>query len=184
MWGMIPSNIFDPFVGNFLVKKVQGYLCSLIGDLLNKSIRRNVERCSYVIPSFETFVIVLKEISPFENYFLNVEVQLESHCDEHTLLIGIEVLKAFLIETILDLQFYLLHFEESMFLLICENMKKKNSTDLRTNHFKGGADGMTRDKHENMESFQGSITSFQGPVARCRARMIEEETRKNKFGKF
>ncbi|KAI5653359.1 hypothetical protein M9H77_30546 [Catharanthus roseus] len=28
----------------------------------------------------------------------------------------------------------------------------------RTNPFKGGADDMTRDRHENMESFQGSVT--------------------------
>ncbi|KAI5652955.1 hypothetical protein M9H77_30142 [Catharanthus roseus] len=74
IWGMIPSYFLDPFVGNFYVKKVEGYLCSLIRDLLNKSIRRNIERCSYMIPSFETFVIALKGISPFKNHFLNVEV--------------------------------------------------------------------------------------------------------------
>ncbi|KAI5672663.1 hypothetical protein M9H77_13027 [Catharanthus roseus] len=62
MWGMIPNYFLDPFVGKFLVKKVEGYLCSLIGDILNKSIRRNVERCSYMMPFFETFVIALMEL--------------------------------------------------------------------------------------------------------------------------
>ncbi|KAI5667910.1 hypothetical protein M9H77_17763 [Catharanthus roseus] len=55
MWGMIRSYFLDQFVGNFLVKKGEGYLCSLIGDLLNKSIRRNIERYSYMIRYFETF---------------------------------------------------------------------------------------------------------------------------------
>ncbi|KAI5667897.1 hypothetical protein M9H77_17750 [Catharanthus roseus] len=63
MWGMIPSNFLDLYVGKFIVKKVKGYLCSLIGDLLDKSIRRNVERCSYMIPFFETFVITFKELA-------------------------------------------------------------------------------------------------------------------------
>ncbi|KAI5675997.1 hypothetical protein M9H77_06947 [Catharanthus roseus] len=264
VWGMIP-NFLDSFVGKFLVKKVQGYLYSLIEDLLDKSIRRIVETYCYMISSFETFVITLKGISPFKIHFLNVEVQLESHCDDHKLLIGIEVLKAFLIETILDLQFHHLHFKESMFFLIFENKKKdgfgvlkvchrvfvetilrkdflelllknlvekhlcyfkpfieilckdifldgllvpnKNSfvismkhefsgtslifqkvleeicTDSRTNPFKGGADGMTRDKQENMESFQGSVTNFKGPVIRSRARKIEKETQRHKFGR-
>ncbi|KAI5667127.1 hypothetical protein M9H77_16980 [Catharanthus roseus] len=134
MKGMIPSDFLVLFVRNFLFKKVEGYLCSLIGDLLNKSIRRNVEKCAYMVPSFETFAIALKEISPFENHFLNVDVQLESRCDDHKLLIGIEVSKDFLIETILGLQFYLLHFEESMFLLICENKKKSGFGVLKVFH--------------------------------------------------
>ncbi|KAI5662718.1 hypothetical protein M9H77_22041 [Catharanthus roseus] len=45
--------------------------------------------------------------------------------------------------------------------------------DSRTNPFKEGVDGMTRDKHENKENFQGSITSFQGLATRSRARKIE-----------
>ncbi|KAI5663240.1 hypothetical protein M9H77_22563 [Catharanthus roseus] len=56
-------------------------------------------------------------------------------------------------------------------------------TNSRTNLFKGEADGMTQDKHENMGSFKGSVTSFQGPVIRSRARKIEEETQRNKFGR-
>ncbi|KAI5652872.1 hypothetical protein M9H77_30059 [Catharanthus roseus] len=48
--------------------------------------------------------------------------------------------------------------------------------DSRTIPFKGGVDGMTRDRHENMESFQGS-------VMRSRAWDIEEETQRNKFGR-
>ncbi|KAI5677525.1 hypothetical protein M9H77_08475 [Catharanthus roseus] len=99
MWGMIP-NFLDSFVGKFLVKKVEGYLCSLIEDLLDKSIRRIVETYSYKISSFETFVIALKGIGPFENNFLNVNVQLGDPCDDHKFLIGLEVLKAFLIEKI------------------------------------------------------------------------------------
>ncbi|KAI5681714.1 hypothetical protein M9H77_02942 [Catharanthus roseus] len=90
MWGMIPSYFLDLFVGNFLLKKVEGYLCSLIGDLLNKFIRRNY--------------------------------------------------------------------------------------DSRTNPFKGGADGMTRDRHENIESFQGFVT-------RSRARKIGLEMQINKLRK-
>ncbi|KAI5671375.1 hypothetical protein M9H77_11739 [Catharanthus roseus] len=46
-------------------------------------------------------------------------------------------------------------------------------TDSRMNPFKGGADGMTRDKHENMESFQG-------PVTRSRARKTEEQTQRKR----
>ncbi|KAI5676050.1 hypothetical protein M9H77_07000 [Catharanthus roseus] len=41
--------------------------------------------------------------------------------------------------------------------------------DSKTNPFKGGADGMTWDRHENIESFQGSVT-------RSRVRKMEEET--------
>ncbi|KAI5681507.1 hypothetical protein M9H77_02735 [Catharanthus roseus] len=119
-WGMIP-NFLDSFVGNFLVKKVEGYLCSLIEDLLDKSIRR--ERCSYMILFFETFIIALNGIAPFKNHFLNVKVQLENPCDHHKFLIGLEVLKSILIEKILGFQFYHLHFKESMVLLICENKK-------------------------------------------------------------
>ncbi|KAI5667979.1 hypothetical protein M9H77_17832 [Catharanthus roseus] len=54
MWGMIP-NFLDSFVGKFLVKKVEGHLCSLIQDLLDKSIGRIVETYSYMISSFEIF---------------------------------------------------------------------------------------------------------------------------------
>ncbi|KAI5666428.1 hypothetical protein M9H77_16281 [Catharanthus roseus] len=49
-------------------------------------------------------------------------------------------------------------------------------TDWRTDTFKGGANGMTWYKHENMESFQGSVTSFQESITRSRVRKIEEET--------
>ncbi|KAI5652920.1 hypothetical protein M9H77_30107 [Catharanthus roseus] len=114
MWGMIP-NFLDYYVGKFLVKNVEGYLYSLIEDLLDKSIRRIVETYSYIKSSFETLVIALKGIGPFGNNFLNVKTQLENPCDNPKFLIGLEVLKAFLIGTILVLQFYLLHFEESMF---------------------------------------------------------------------
>ncbi|KAI5683021.1 hypothetical protein M9H77_04249 [Catharanthus roseus] len=62
MWGMIP-NFLDPFVGKFLVKKVKGIY----------SIRRIVATYSYMISSFETFVIALGGIGPFENHFLNVK---------------------------------------------------------------------------------------------------------------
>ncbi|KAI5662715.1 hypothetical protein M9H77_22038 [Catharanthus roseus] len=133
MWGMIP-NFLDSFVGKFLVKKFEGYLCSLIEDLLDKSIRRIVETYSYMIPSFEFFVVALKGIGPFGNHFLNLKVQLENFCDDHKFLIGLEVLKAFLIETILGLQFYLLHFEKSMFLLICENKKNSGVGVLKVFH--------------------------------------------------
>ncbi|KAI5672222.1 hypothetical protein M9H77_12586 [Catharanthus roseus] len=114
MWGMIP-NILDLVVGKLLVKKVEGYLCSLIEDLLDKSIRRIVETYFYMIPSFGTFVIAFKGIGHSENHFLNVKVQLENPCDDHKFLNGLEVLKAFLIENILGFQFYSLHFKESMF---------------------------------------------------------------------
>ncbi|KAI5676261.1 hypothetical protein M9H77_07211 [Catharanthus roseus] len=40
----------------------------------------------------------------------------------------------------------------------------------------GGADGMTQKRHENMESFQGLVTS-------CRARKIEEEMQRIKLGR-
>ncbi|KAI5652896.1 hypothetical protein M9H77_30083 [Catharanthus roseus] len=83
MWGMIPSNFLYSCVGKFLVKKVEGYLCSLIEDLLDKSIRRIVETYSYMIPFFDTFVIALNGIAPFENYFLNVKNRLENPCDEN-----------------------------------------------------------------------------------------------------
>ncbi|KAI5681420.1 hypothetical protein M9H77_02648 [Catharanthus roseus] len=103
--GMIP-NFLDSFDGKFLVKKVEGYLCSLIEDLLDKSIRRIVETYSYMISSFGTFVIALKGICLFKIHFLNVKVQLEEPCEDHKFLIGLEVLKAFLIENILIFQFY------------------------------------------------------------------------------
>ncbi|KAI5657044.1 hypothetical protein M9H77_25837 [Catharanthus roseus] len=117
MWGMIPSYFLDLFVGNFLVKK---------------SIRRNVERCSCMIPFFEIFVIALNGIAPFENHFLNVKVQLEDPCDDHKILIGLKFLNAFLIENILGFQFYNLHFKESMFLLSSENKKKDGFGVLKT----------------------------------------------------
>ncbi|KAI5664179.1 hypothetical protein M9H77_23502 [Catharanthus roseus] len=91
VWGMIP-NFLDSFLGNFLVKKVEGYLCSLIEDLLDKYIRRIVETYSYMISSFETFVIAFKGIGPFENHFLNVKVQVENPCDDHKFLIGLKFL--------------------------------------------------------------------------------------------
>ncbi|KAI5667334.1 hypothetical protein M9H77_17187 [Catharanthus roseus] len=56
--------------------------------------------------------------------------------------------------------------------------------DSRMNSFKGGADGMTRDKYENLESFQQSITSFQGQVTRSRARKIEEECKETTLEEF
>ncbi|KAI5654286.1 hypothetical protein M9H77_31473 [Catharanthus roseus] len=87
-------------------------------------IRRIVERCSYMILFFETFVIVLDGIAPFENHFLNAKVQLENPYDNHKFLIGLGFLKVFLIEKILCFQFYHLHFKGSMFLLICENKKE------------------------------------------------------------
>ncbi|KAI5672724.1 hypothetical protein M9H77_13088 [Catharanthus roseus] len=43
--------------------------------------------------------------------------------------------------------------------------------------------GMTWGKHENMENFQGSVTSFQGPLTWSRARKIKVETQRNKFGR-
>ncbi|KAI5673463.1 hypothetical protein M9H77_13827 [Catharanthus roseus] len=46
----------------------------------------------------------------------------------------------------------------------------------RTYPFKGGADGMTRERYENTESFQGSVIW-------SRARKIKEETQRNKFGR-
>ncbi|KAI5682141.1 hypothetical protein M9H77_03369 [Catharanthus roseus] len=49
--------------------------------------------------------------------------------------------------------------------------------------FEGGVDGMTWGKHGNIESFQGSITSFQGVIIWSRARKIEEETHRDKFGR-
>ncbi|KAI5653004.1 hypothetical protein M9H77_30191 [Catharanthus roseus] len=63
--GIIP-NFLDLFDGKIHVKKVEKYLCSLIEDLLDKSIRRIVETYSYMIPSFETSVIALKGIGLFE----------------------------------------------------------------------------------------------------------------------
>ncbi|KAI5653475.1 hypothetical protein M9H77_30662 [Catharanthus roseus] len=117
-------NFLDSFVGKFLAKKVEGHLYSLIEDLLDKSIRIIVETYSYILTSFETFVIALKGISPFENHFLNVKVQLENPCDNPKFLFGLEVLKTFLNENILGFQFYHLHFKEYMFLLIFENKKK------------------------------------------------------------
>ncbi|KAI5681320.1 hypothetical protein M9H77_02547 [Catharanthus roseus] len=123
MWGMIP-NFLDSFHGKFLVKKVEGYLCSLIEDLLDKSIRGIAETYSYIISSFRTFAIALKGSGLFENYFFNVKVQLEDHCDDHKFLIGLEALKAFFIENILSFQFYHFHFKDSMFLLIFKNKKE------------------------------------------------------------
>ncbi|KAI5648413.1 hypothetical protein M9H77_34418 [Catharanthus roseus] len=73
MWSMIPSYFLVLFVGNFLVKKVESYLCSLIEDLLDKSIRGTIEAYSHMIPSFETFVITFKGTSPFKNYILSVK---------------------------------------------------------------------------------------------------------------
>ncbi|KAI5663384.1 hypothetical protein M9H77_22707 [Catharanthus roseus] len=71
MWNMIP-NFLDSFDGKLLVNKVEEYLCSLIEDFLDKSIRRVVEPYSYMIPSFETFVIALQGIS-FRKPFLECE---------------------------------------------------------------------------------------------------------------
>ncbi|KAI5652453.1 hypothetical protein M9H77_29640 [Catharanthus roseus] len=84
-------------------------LPTIYQDLLDKSIRRIVETYSYMISSFEAFVIALKGIGPFKNYFFNVKVQLGNPCDDRT--------------------------------------------DSKKNPFKGGTDGMTRDKDEIMESF-------------------------------
>ncbi|KAI5672499.1 hypothetical protein M9H77_12863 [Catharanthus roseus] len=158
-------------VGNFLAKKVEDYLCSLNRDLFNKSIRRNVERCSYMISSFETHVIAFKGIDLFKYHFLHVIVQLENPCDDHKFLIRLEVVKAFLIENILGFQFYHFHFKESM---IARLLWLFESTYSRMNPFKEGANGMTQDKHENIESFQRRVT-------RSRERKIEEETQSNKF---
>ncbi|KAI5681342.1 hypothetical protein M9H77_02569 [Catharanthus roseus] len=108
----------------FLVKKVEGYLCCLIEDLLDESIRRIVETYSYMKPFFETFVIAFKGIGFFENHFLNMKVQLEDPCYDHKFPIGLEVLKALLIENVLSFQFYHLHFKESMFLLILKTRRK------------------------------------------------------------
>ncbi|KAI5664022.1 hypothetical protein M9H77_23345 [Catharanthus roseus] len=119
----IPSNFLDSCVGKFLVKKVEGYLCSLIEDLLDKSIWRIVETYSYMIPFFETLVIVLNGLAAFENHFLNVKIRLENPCDDHKILIGLKFWNDIFIENILHFQFYLLHFKESMLLLICENKK-------------------------------------------------------------
>ncbi|KAI5652383.1 hypothetical protein M9H77_29570 [Catharanthus roseus] len=250
MWGMIPD-FLDSFVGKFIVKKVEGYFYSLIEDLLDKSIRRIVETYFHMISSFETFLITLKRIGPFENHFLNMKVQLENPCDDPKFLIGWEVLKAFLIENILGFQFYHLHFKESMFLLIFENKKKdsfgalkvchrvfvgtilrkdflelllKNLVEKHLCYFKTFIEILWKDifldgllvpnknsfvismkhefsgtllyhlpfkellkkfdKHENMESFQGSVTGFQGPITRSRVRKIEEETQKTSLEEF
>ncbi|KAI5653343.1 hypothetical protein M9H77_30530 [Catharanthus roseus] len=115
MWGTIPSYILEPFVRNFLVKKIEGYLCSLIRDFLNKSIKRNFERCSYMIPYFETFVIALMELILQKNHFLNMKGQPGNPCNDHKIIIGLKFLNAFLIENILGFKFYHLHFKESMF---------------------------------------------------------------------
>ncbi|KAI5652255.1 hypothetical protein M9H77_29442 [Catharanthus roseus] len=64
---------------------------------------------------------------------------------------------------------------EACFVLGIEDQRKRG-TDLRTNPFKGGVDGMTWDRHENMESFQGSVT-------RLRARKINLEMQRNKLGR-
>ncbi|KAI5682083.1 hypothetical protein M9H77_03311 [Catharanthus roseus] len=77
MWGMIP-NFLDSFVGKFLVKKVERYLCSLIEGLLDKSTKRIVETYSYMISSIETYLLALKGIGPSEKHFLNVKVQIEN----------------------------------------------------------------------------------------------------------
>ncbi|KAI5681029.1 hypothetical protein M9H77_02256 [Catharanthus roseus] len=65
-----------------------------------------------------------EEINFFANQTNSSLVQLENPCDDCKFLIGLEVLKAFLIENILGSQFHHLHFNESMFLLIFENKKK------------------------------------------------------------
>ncbi|KAI5661585.1 hypothetical protein M9H77_20908 [Catharanthus roseus] len=44
--------------------------------------------------------------------------------------------------------------------------------EIKTSPFKGREDGMTWDKHENMESFQGSATGFQGPPDRVEPRVL------------
>ncbi|KAI5667342.1 hypothetical protein M9H77_17195 [Catharanthus roseus] len=122
MWGMIP-NFLDSLDGKLLIEKFEEYLCSLIEDLLDKSTRRIVETYSYMISSFETFVIYLKRIGLFKKHILIVKVQVEEPCEDYKFVIGLEVLKAFLIENILSFQFYHLLFKESMFLLIFENKK-------------------------------------------------------------
>ncbi|KAI5663883.1 hypothetical protein M9H77_23206 [Catharanthus roseus] len=91
MWGMIPI-FLDSFVGKFLVKKVEEYLCSLIGDLFDKSMKRIVEAYSYMISSFETYIIAFNGIAHFQNHFLNVKIQLEDPCDDHKILIGLKFL--------------------------------------------------------------------------------------------
>ncbi|KAI5676599.1 hypothetical protein M9H77_07549 [Catharanthus roseus] len=104
------------------LEKVEGYLYSLIEDLLDKSIRGIVETYSYMISSFKTF---------------NVKVQLDNPCDDPKFLIGLEVLKAFLIENILGFQFYCFHFKESMFLLNFQNKKKYDFGVLKSSWKKG-----------------------------------------------
>ncbi|KAI5682065.1 hypothetical protein M9H77_03293 [Catharanthus roseus] len=170
MWGLIPSYFLDPFVENFLVKKVEGYLCSLIGDLLNKSIRRDIERCSYMIPFFETFVIALNGIAPFENHFLNVKGQLENTLHDHKIRPF-----TFTFQVLLEIVHSIPPLVK-IISIIARRLWLFEGTDSRMRPFKGGMDGMTRDKYENMERFQGSFT-------RSRARKIEEKTQRIKLGR-
>ncbi|KAI5664026.1 hypothetical protein M9H77_23349 [Catharanthus roseus] len=131
---MLPSNFLDVCVGKFLVKKVEEYLCSLIEDLLDKSIRRIVETYSYMIPFFETFDIALNGLAAFEKHFLNMKIRLENPCDDHKIIIGLKFLNVILIENILGFKFNHLHFKESMFLLVCENKKKDGFGVLKVCH--------------------------------------------------
>ncbi|KAI5648398.1 hypothetical protein M9H77_34403 [Catharanthus roseus] len=63
------------------------------------------------------------------------------------------------------------------------HVKKVEGTDSKRNPFKEGLDDMTCDKHEIMDSFQGSVTTFQGLVTRLRTRKIEDEMKRYKFGR-
>ncbi|KAI5653129.1 hypothetical protein M9H77_30316 [Catharanthus roseus] len=128
---------------------------------------------SLVVDSFSSWTPMwgmIPRIGPLKNHSLNVKVQLENPYDDDKFLIGLEVLKAFLNEKILSFQFYPLHFKESMFSLICENKKEDSFGVLKTNPFKGGADGMTRDA-------QGTIELLQGSVTKAIARRMEKEHR-------
>ncbi|KAI5667734.1 hypothetical protein M9H77_17587 [Catharanthus roseus] len=122
MWGMIPSYFLDPFVGNFLVKKVEGNVLHTLSLLKN-------------------------------NYYVFYESLIAFIGDPYDKFQGEFVEKyAFLS---LPLGPYVLGFVE--YFLVGKPLLLAN--------------GMTQDKHENVETFQG-------PVTRSIKRKIEEKNKR------
>ncbi|KAI5667740.1 hypothetical protein M9H77_17593 [Catharanthus roseus] len=167
MCGMIPSYFFDPFVGNFLVKKVQGYLCSLTEDLLDRGlVTLQWHLCVYLVDNSSLNFFIYATFA-FHRPFQEELQSLFSLCSRRSFAFTCQVLLE-IVHSIPPLV--------NIISIVAHLLWLFKGTNLRTNPFKRGLDGMTRDRHKNMESFQGS-------GMRLRARKMEEKMQRIKLGR-
>lgn len=106
---MIP-NFLRSFVGNCDDKEVEGYLCSLLDKLLDKSKWRIVEHCDYLLPSFGTFEKSLSCFILLNKHLMHVTC--EFTWGEFNLLNVVKFLKSLMGGNIQGFQFYHLHFKD------------------------------------------------------------------------